>query len=97
MEQPRMEDSPATRVDVLDADAHFVTSADCEITVQPDRAGWRGVLCGIEPNARLGSGRYRIRTRDGATASIVIQGRQRVRGEERYPFTGEGLPPGDRG
>ena len=96
MEEPRTDERPATRVDVLDADEHFITSAECAITVLPDRAGWRGVLSGIEPNAHLGSGRYRIRTRDGATARIVIQARQRVRGEERYPFTGEGPPPGNR-
>ena len=93
MTEPRIEDTPATRVDVFDADEHFITSADCEIAVQPDWAGWRGVLSAIEPNARLGSGRYRIRTRGGATGMILILARQRVRGEERYPFAGEGPPP----
>jgi len=78
---------------VLDQDARFITSADCELTVQPGDAGWGGTLTGIEPNKRLGSGRYRVRSRDGAEAMIVVRARQRIGTRERYPFVGEGRPP----
>ena len=81
------------RVDVLDADGRFITSADCEATTGVEAAAWRGTLSGIEPNARLGSGRHRIRTRSGIEVTITIQARQRVGGRERYPFVGEGQAP----
>lgn len=80
------------RVDVLDEHARFVTSADCELTVHEDGTSWGGILTGIEPNARLGSGRHRLRTRGGSEAAIVIQARQRIGQQERYPFVGEGPP-----
>jgi hypothetical protein len=79
-----------TRVDILDEQARFITSANCEISVQG--GSWSGTLTGIEPNAHLGSGRYRLRTRDGAEAEVAVRGRQRVGSEERYPFTGVGPP-----
>ncbi len=87
-----IEGRPAARVDVLDARARFVTSADCELTPRPGGGGWGGVLTAVEPNAHLGSGRYRLRLRDGAEAVVVIQARQRIGGRERYPFVGEGRP-----
>jgi hypothetical protein len=88
-----IEGRASARVDVLDPQGRFITSAACEIEVQRGAAVWGGVLTGIEPNAHLGSGRHRIRLRDGAQAVIVIQARQRVGREERYPFAGEGAPP----
>lgn len=81
------------RVDVFDAYARFVTSAACAIRVRPGTAAWDGVLTDIEPYAHLGSGRHHIRLRDGAQAVIIIQARQRLGRDERYPFVGEGPPP----
>lgn len=81
------------RVDILDADARFVTSADCAIRLAAGSASWSGALTGVEPHAHVGSGRYRLRVRGGAEATIVIQGRVRVGGGERFPFVGEGRPP----
>jgi hypothetical protein len=78
---------------VLDAAGRFITSADCELTTGADAAAWRGALSGIEPNARLSSGRHRIRTRAGVEATITIQARQRIGERERYPFVGEGQAP----
>ena len=81
------------RVDVLDEGFRFVTGADCEIRPRGEGAGWGGVLTGIEPNAHLGSGRYRIRSRGGVEAVIIVQARQRIGQSERYPFVGEGEVP----
>ena len=87
------EGSFTVRVDVLDPQDRFITSADCAIEVQRGSGLWSGVLTGVEPYAHLGSGRHRLRLRDGGRAVIHIQARQRVGQEERYPFTGEGSPP----
>ena len=81
------------RVDVLDEGLRFITSADCEIRPRGEGEGWGGMLTGIEPNAHLSSGRYRIRSRDGAEAVITVQARQRIGESERYPFVGEGEIP----
>jgi hypothetical protein len=87
------EGSYTARVDVLDVQDRFITSAECAIEVQRGSGLWAGVLTGVEPYAHLGSGRHRIRLRDGAQAVIHIQARQRVGRDERYPFVGEGAPP----
>ena len=87
------EGNVVARVDVLDAQSRFITSAACVIDRQSGTAVWSGVLTDVEPHAHLGSGRHRIRSRDGAEAVIIIQARQRVGREERYPFIGEGPPP----
>lgn len=88
-----IEDQSRTRVDVLDVDAHFVTSADCAIGGSTTEGAWSGALTAVEPHAHLGSGRYRIRWRDGVEAVVHIQARQRIGREERYPFVGEGPAP----
>jgi hypothetical protein len=82
-----------TRVDVLDLQSRFITSAACAIEVQPGAVGWGGVLTEVEPYAHLGSGRHHLRLRGGVEAVIIIQARQRIGGDERYPFLGEGPPP----
>jgi hypothetical protein len=82
-----------TPVDVLDAEGRFVTSATCELTEQLTEERWTGLLTGVEPNKRLVSGRYRLRTRDGVEVDIFVRARQRIGSRERYPFLGEGRPP----
>ncbi len=79
-------------VDLFDEQGRFVTSAGCAIAIRAD-GGWSGVLTSVEPNKHLGSGRYRLRTRDGVEAVITVQARQRIRGREQYPFTGSGPAP----
>lgn len=88
--EPGLDDLSPPRVDVLDDQGRFVTSADCELNVRGD--AWSGMLTGIEPNARLGSGRYRLRSRAGVEAPVVVQARQRIAGRDRYPFVGVGPP-----
>ncbi len=87
------EDTGTTRVDVLDEGLRFVTSADCVVRQRGEGNGWGGVLTAIEPNAHLGSGRYRLRSRGGVEAAISVQARQRIGQSERYPFIGEGDIP----
>lgn len=77
----------------MSVDARFITSAECELSSGADGAAWRGTLTGIEPNKHLTSGRYRLRSRAGREATIVIQARQRIGRRERYPFVGEGTQP----
>jgi hypothetical protein len=80
-------------VDILSVDARFITSAECELSSGAEGTSWRGMLTGIEPNKRLASGRYKLRSRGGREATIVIQARQRIGQRERYPFVGEGTQP----
>jgi hypothetical protein len=84
---------PTAQVDIFSVDARFITSAECELSSGAEGAPWRGMLTGIEPNKRLISGRYKLRSRGGREATIVIQARQRIGQRERYPFVGEGTQP----
>ena len=87
------EQEAVLRVDILDPEARFVTSAECELRLPSGGGPWGGVLTHVEPYAHLSSGQYRLRLRDGVEAEIHIQGRQRVGQTERYPFVGAGDAP----
>ncbi len=87
------EEPSGTQVDVLDEEGRFVTSATCIREPSTGSGQWGGALTGVEPNKRLTSGRYRLRTRTGVEAPVIVRGRQRIGTRERYPFTGTGVLP----
>lgn len=86
------EETAETLVDVLDEDGRFITSAACILDASTSGT-WSGALSDIEPNKRLSSGRYRLRTRTGTEVQVIVRGRQRIGTRERYPFSGTGALP----